>query len=34
MLGNVDVVHGACYVLIWAVVRVAGSGELALRPPG
>lgn len=33
MLGNVDVVHGAYYVLIWAVVRVAGSGELALRLP-
>ena len=33
MLGNVDVVHGAYYVLSWAVVRVAGSGELALRLP-
>jgi hypothetical protein len=33
MLGQVDVVRGACYVLIWAVVRMAGSGELARRLP-
>jgi mannosyltransferase len=33
MLGHVDVVHGAYYALIWVVVRVAGSGEFALRLP-
>lgn len=34
MLGNVDVVHGAYYVLIWLVVRVAGgSSELIVRLP-
>ena len=33
MLGNVDVVHGAYYALIWAVVRVGGSGEFAVRLP-
>jgi mannosyltransferase len=33
MLGHVDVVHGAYYALIWVVVRVGGSGELALRLP-
>jgi mannosyltransferase len=33
MLGRVDVVHGAYYLLMWAVVRVAGSSELAVRFP-
>jgi mannosyltransferase len=33
MLGNVDVVHGAYYALIWLVVRVGGGGELAVRLP-
>ena len=33
MLGHVDAVHGAYYVIIWAVVRAGGSGELATRLP-
>ena len=33
MLGNVDVVHTEYYALIWAVTRLAGSGELAARAP-
>jgi len=34
MLGHVDVVHGAYYVLIWVVVRVlGGSSELIVRLP-
>ncbi|HEX3490270.1 MAG TPA: glycosyltransferase family 39 protein [Streptosporangiaceae bacterium] len=33
MLGNVDAVHGAYYFLAWFIVRVFGSGELALRLP-
>jgi mannosyltransferase len=33
MLGNVDVVHSEYYALIWAVTRVAGTGELAARAP-
>ena len=33
MLGNVDVVHTEYYALIWAVSRLAGSGELAARAP-
>jgi mannosyltransferase len=33
MLGNVDVVHGAYYALIWLVVRVGGGSELAVRLP-
>lgn len=33
MLGNVDAVHGAYYALIWVVVRLGGSGELAVRFP-
>jgi mannosyltransferase len=33
MLGHVDVVHGAYYVIMWPVVRLAGSGELATRLP-
>ncbi len=33
MLGHVDAVHGAYYVLMWPEVRLAGHGELALRLP-
>jgi mannosyltransferase len=33
MLGHVDAVHGAYYMLIWGVVRMAGTGELATRLP-
>ena len=33
MLGHVDAVHGAYYVIIWAVVRIGGAGELATRLP-
>jgi mannosyltransferase len=33
MLGNVDVVHGEYYALIWAVTRVAASSALAVRFP-
>ena len=33
MLGNVDVVHGLYYALIWVVVRIGGSGEFAVRLP-
>ncbi len=33
MLGNIDVVHGGYYVVMWPVVRLAGSGELATRLP-
>ncbi len=33
MLGHVDAVHGAYYVLMWLDVRLAGHGELALRLP-
>jgi len=33
MLGSVDVVHTEYYALIWAVSRLAGSGELAARAP-
>jgi mannosyltransferase len=33
MLGNVDAVHGAYYMVLWVVVRVFGTGEFALRIP-
>jgi mannosyltransferase len=33
LLGHMDAVHGAYYLLIWLLVRVAGSGELTLRLP-
>ena len=33
MLGNVDAVHGAYYMIIWAVVRFGGTGEFATRLP-
>jgi mannosyltransferase len=32
-LGNIDAVHGAYYVIIWVVVRLGGTGELATRFP-
>ena len=32
-LGNVDAVHGVYYMILWPVVRVAGSGELVTRLP-
>jgi mannosyltransferase len=33
MLGNVDAVHGAYYLLIWPVAQLFGTGELVLRLP-
>ena len=33
MLGNVDAVHGAYYMIIWVVVRFGGTGELVTRLP-
>ncbi len=33
MLGHVDAVHGAYYVVMWPLVRVAGSSELVTRLP-
>ncbi|HEV2375749.1 MAG TPA: glycosyltransferase family 39 protein [Streptosporangiaceae bacterium] len=33
MLGNVDVVHGAYYSMIWVVTQVAGSSALVVRFP-
>ena len=33
MLGNVDAVHGAYYMLIWVVVRIGGPGEFVTRLP-
>ena len=33
MLGNVDAVHGAYYMIIWLAVRLGGSGELVTRLP-
>jgi mannosyltransferase len=33
MLGNVDAVHGAYYMLIWVVVRLGGTSELVTRLP-
>jgi mannosyltransferase len=32
-LGNIDAVHGAYYLLIWVVVKIGGTGELATRLP-
>ncbi|MGD0374566.1 MAG: glycosyltransferase family 39 protein [Streptosporangiaceae bacterium] len=32
-LGHVDAVHGVYYMIMWPVVRVAGSGELVTRLP-
>ncbi|MBO0775654.1 MAG: glycosyltransferase family 39 protein [Actinobacteria bacterium] len=33
LLGHIDAVHGAYYVLMWPVVKVAGTSELAARFP-
>lgn len=33
MLGHVDAVHGAYYVLMWPVVRLGGTAELTTRLP-
>jgi mannosyltransferase len=33
MLSNVDAVHGVYYMMIWVVVRLFGTGELATRLP-
>jgi mannosyltransferase len=33
LLGHVDAVHGLYYLLLWPVVRVAGTGEFATRLP-
>jgi mannosyltransferase len=33
MLGHVDAVHGAYYVIMWPLVRVAGSSPLVTRFP-
>ena len=33
LLRHIDAVHGLYYVLLWAVARLAGTGELATRLP-
>jgi len=33
MLSQMDAVHGTYYLFMWVLVRLAGSGELALRLP-
>jgi mannosyltransferase len=33
MLGQMDAVYGLYYVLMWPLVRLSGSGEVALRLP-
>jgi mannosyltransferase len=33
MLGNVDAVHGAYYMVMWVLVRAFGTGEFAMRVP-
>src|SRR5439155_23626466 len=33
MLGNVDAVHGAYYLIAWVDVRIFGTGDLVLRMP-
>jgi len=33
LLGHIDAVHGTYYVLMWLVIRVAGTGEFAVRFP-
>ena len=33
LLGHVDAVHGLYYLMIWPLVRVAGTGEVATRLP-
>jgi mannosyltransferase len=32
-LGNIDAVHGAYYLLVWVMVKLGGTGELATRLP-
>lgn len=33
MLGNVDAVHGAYYLMMWPIAHVFGTGELVMRLP-
>jgi mannosyltransferase len=33
MMGNVDAVHGVYYMVMWVVVRLGGTGEVATRLP-
>ena len=33
MLGHVDAVHGVYYMIMWPLVRVAGTGEIVTRLP-
>ena len=33
LLSNIDAVHGVYYMMMWADVRLAGTGELATRLP-
>jgi mannosyltransferase len=33
MLTSVDAVHGAYYLIMWPIARLAGTGELAMRLP-
>src|SRR6266536_5074305 len=33
LLGNIDAVHGVYYMMMWADVRLAGTGETATRLP-
>lgn len=33
LLGHTDVEHGAYYMVMWLLVRIAGAGELATRLP-
>jgi mannosyltransferase len=33
MLGNVDAVHAAYYIMIWPLVQLAGPGEFIIRLP-
>lgn len=33
MLAHVDAVHGAYYLIMWPVAKVAGTGEIAMRLP-
>jgi len=33
MLTHVDAVHGAYYLIMWPVAKVAGTGEIAMRLP-
>jgi len=33
MLGNIDVVHGGYYSLMWVITQIGGTSELAVRLP-